>query len=110
MLTYIDGIHDEPTLFYRMPDGKYVPFTKVETAVISDEVKNDPDFISPSFTDTGELYFTGILTKKSSKGLIKLFRKIRNKHMRCIRSIKRAKEKHRRAKLKTEEHTHEQHQ
>lgn len=100
MPTYIDGISEPAKLFFRMPDGTYVPFSGIEQVTIIEESEQDPDFAIPSWTETGEMSFTATLTKQSGKRIKKLFRKYDNVAKRFIRRIRRKQEKLRREKLK----------
>lgn len=102
MPTFIDGIMDPPTLYYSDGDGNYVPFTRIQEANFRLEIQNDPNIVAPSFTQTGELYFSLTMTPASSKQWKKTFHAFSNKIRRTIRTSKRQKEKERRRKLKYE--------
>ena len=105
--TFIDGKEEPLQLFYSTGDGEYVPFTGIQQATIIEEQKYDPELIRPSFLENGELTFTLSLTKRSRRNIKKLFREISNKIGRSIRKVKRAKEKERRAKLKSGGHSND---
>lgn len=100
MPPFIDGKIEPRQLFYCDGDGNYVPFTGIQDAVFELEMKKDPNVVAPSFTQTGELCFTLQMTPASSKRWRKTFHTFSNHIRRTIRTVKRRKEKQRRARLK----------
>lgn len=100
MPPYIDGIIEPPSLFYSDGNGNYISFTEIQEAVFNLEMKHDPNFVVPSFTQTGELCFTLTMTPASSRRWRRQFHAFSNRIRRTIRTEKRKKEKQRRNRLK----------
>jgi len=100
MPPFIDGIMEPTKLYYSDGDGNYVKLSDVQDAVLELEMKNDPDIVMPSFTETGELCFTLNMTPASSRRWRRTFHAFSNHIRRTIRTMKRQKEKQRRDRLK----------
>ena len=100
MPPYIEGKTDPPRLFYCDGDGNYVPFTKIEDITFRKELEDNPDSITPSWTETGELCFTATFTPRTSRRFWRMVHAWNNHMCRERRTAKRQKEKERKRKLK----------
>ena len=88
-------------MFYRDKDGNMVPFTGIQLAEVIEE---NVEFVRSWIPEQNEFTFTAELTKQSARKWKKMVRKYDNKVMRTVRTIKRRKEKYRRARLKAGGH------
>lgn len=92
----IEGLSDiESTFFYCDGDGNYVPLSGTLQDIVFDEVKYNPETFVPDFTETGELFFSVRMNRRTSKRIRKAFG-ITGRFRRQVRSMKRRKEKIRR--------------